>query len=122
MEIGNIKLGLPDNEIELTPYGMTYSERTVEIAREDRTIDGTLVSDIIATKKEFRIEYSSLKGTDLETIIGLYDNLTELSLLVEERTGEWSSYTVKMMPIEKKRVSVLGDWEWEGVVISLIEV
>ena len=119
---GAIQLGPTGSEVTLTPYGRTYSEGYVEISKEDRTVNGTLVSDIVAVKKRFAIDYETLKGVDLEQILGLYQLQQELNLRVQERNESYSEYTVRMRPLDYERISILGDWEWGGVLIMCEEV
>jgi len=122
MSAGDIKLGEKDLETLLTPYGRTYAEGIIEIIRERRTVSGTLVSDLIAKKKKFTIEYSELKGQDLENILTLYNKDKVLSLIVTDRQSVDHQYDVKLAPLDMERVSILGDWTWENITLDLEEI
>lgn len=119
---GIIQLGQTGSEITLTPYGREFTEGIIEISREERTVDGTLVSDLVTTKKLFTIDYESLKGEDLESVLALYDLHTELNLRVQGRDSLYDEYTVKLRPFDYKRVSILGPWEWGNVRLECEEI
>ena len=117
-----IKLGQPGAEITLPEYGRDLQIKPVELNREERTVDGTLVSDLIAVKHVFTITFELIGGVDLENLLDLYDLDEELNLIIRERDLSLSSYTVLLRPLNRKRISVLGDWLWGNVPVVCEEV
>jgi hypothetical protein len=79
---GDIYLGTAGSETLLSPFGRKLKISDVELAREERTASGRLVKDVIATKKKFTLSYEMIDGDELETLLGLYDGYSELSLLL----------------------------------------
>ena len=53
------------DNIELSPMGRKLVERDIEISREARTASGKLVSDVIAIKKRFTLNYSVITNLSL---------------------------------------------------------
>jgi len=45
-----------------------------------------------------------------------------LSLIVTDRQSTDHQYDVKLAPLDMERVSILGDWTWEGVTLELEEI
>jgi hypothetical protein len=119
---GDVYLGLKGSEIALTSAGRRVSENDLEFARENRTADKTLVSDLVATKLQVSIAYELLRGADLEAILSLYNLHSDLNLILYDRDGSERSYTVKLRPLRRDRVTVLGGWIWAGVTLELEEV
>jgi len=134
MAAGDIYLGIVGGTPRLlTPYGRKYSEADIELHREDRTSQGTLVRDVIAVKKRFTISYSSITSRNLRPIEDLYNADAELELTVwyegsTTTTSEYDSwdgverYTVLMQPVEKTRMLLSDGGMWENVSITLDEV
>lgn len=125
---GDIWLGLLGSEEELSPGGRKLRITDVEISRSDRTADGTLRTDIIATKMQFTLDYSIIDGTALLQFINLYRLHSDLSLLIyvtsyATMTNEdGDPITVQMRPIERERLEMRGDGTWTGCTIILDEV
>lgn len=119
---GSIYLGPLGSEIFLTPYGRTFTEKNLEISREERAADGTLRRDIIATKKEFTLEYSYMDGDWVEIVEGIYNLKAVLSLKLYYVDNVFSRYDVLMDPITKRRELLLGDGLWSGITILLKQV
>lgn len=132
---GDIYLGLTSGTpILLTPYGREFTEADIELSRQERTADGTLVKEIISVKKRFTLSYSMIDFDYLKPIIDLYytqiAGLT-LDIYYEDSTtttGEytgWDSvghYNVLMDPIEKTRLLTTNGGIWSNVSIVLHEV
>lgn len=118
MALNDITLG----GVLLSPFGRKFSETIIEIAKEDRTLSGRKVKDIIATKKEFRLEYEIIDDAVLVQLRTLYDAQTTQTLRITYRTGETLQYTVIMKPFEYKRENIEPDALWSGVTIILEEV
>jgi hypothetical protein len=120
--IGDILLGLLGAENLLEPYDRKFSIQQKEIGREERTADGTLVSDIIAVKNVFTLRYETIDQSQLLFFQQLYDLRQKLSLLVYSSDVNYSGYWVIMKPFEQTRLLAVAGGVWEGVTITLDEV
>jgi hypothetical protein len=120
---GEIYLGVLGAEIELPRAGLRFSRSTVEIKVEDRTANGTLVSDLRATKEHFEIGYDpACTGTTLDSILALYDLHAELNLIVTNEDASTDAYTVVLRPLAVSRALVRDIWLWSGVKLIIDEV
>lgn len=120
---GEIYLGVLGSEIELPRAGLRFSRSTIEIKVEDRTANGTLVSDLRATKEHFEIGYDpACTGTTLDAILALYDLHAELNLIVTNEDASTDAYTVVLRPLAVSRALVRDIWLWSGVKLIIDEV
>jgi hypothetical protein len=120
---GEIYLGVLGSEIELPRAGLRFARSTTEIKSEDRTANGTLVSDLRAMKDHFEITYDpACTGTTLDSFLTLYDLHTELNLIVTNADASTDTYTVVMRPLSVARALVRDIWLWTGVKLVLDEV
>jgi len=123
MSAGDIYLGLLASETVLPRAGLRFAYSDSEITNEQRTADGTLVSDLRAVKRHFEIGYDpQCLGSNLDTLLALYDMHVELSLIVNNEDATNTSYTVVMRPLSVARELVRDIWLWSGVKIVLDEV
>jgi hypothetical protein len=122
MAQSDILLGGSGSEILLSPYGRTFKTSDLQIAREDRTASGRLVCDVIATKKQFTLDYAEIDGDDLDRLLDIYDINGELSLIVYTSETEHDDYTVLMKPLDRERILAQGDGLWGRVSVVLDEV
>jgi len=123
MSIGDISIGLLGAESAISRAGMRFSYADSEITNEQRTADGTLVSDLRAVKRHFEMSFDPMTtGTNLDIILALYDLHAELSLIVDNETGADSTYTVVMRPLSVAREMIRDIWLWSGAKIILDEV
>lgn len=120
---GDIWIGVLSSEILLPRAGLRFTPSDVELSTEARTVDGTLVSDLKAVKKHFEISYDpATTGTNLTTLLALYNLHTELNLIVTNEDATTSEYTVVLRPIPRGRSLVSDVWLWSGVTLVLDEV
>jgi hypothetical protein len=121
---GDISLGATSGTLTLlSPFARKFSISDTEISKEERTCSGKLVKDIIATKKQFRLSYESIDGTELTNIIAKYDLKSELVLRVYSGPSTYTDYTVMMEPIsERTRLILRNTGVWENAIITLNEV
>lgn len=122
MSIGEIRLGLLNAEYILTPLDRKFKIETTEIGRSERTADGTLVTDIIATKKRFILTYATIDQSDLLYFQQLYDLKTKLSLLIYTSDTNYTGYWVSMQPFNQSRLLSICGGVWENVTIILDEI
>lgn len=123
MSAGDISLGLLGFETVLPRAGLRFGFSDTEITNEQRTADGTLVSDLRAVKRHWDITFEpTCTGSTLDIILGLYDLHAELSLLVLNEDGTTTAYTVVMRPLSVARELVRDVWLWSGGQIALEEI
>lgn len=115
-------LGRTGMEQELPAMGRRFAEEDFEIAREDRTASGKLVSDIIATKKKFNLSYSFITNEVLATLRGIYALGGILNLKIEQSDSSISEYQVKFRPFGRARTLLGNDWFWENITLILEEI
>lgn len=122
MAKANLYLGTTTATLQLlTPFGRSYKITNIEQARSGRTASGRLVKDIIATKKEFSLEYNLIDDSELDKYIDLYAESDEL-VFRDERDSGYTDYTVLMNPLDQERIIAAEDGLWGGVQIKLSEV
>lgn len=120
--MSRIWLGKKGNEIELSPLNRTFNEEEFEITREDRTASGRLVIDVIATKKRFKLDYSTTTGMVLSQLQEIYQLGAILNLRVERQDGVIDEYEVKLRPFSRSRFLAVGDWRWKDISLELEEI
>lgn len=116
---GDIYLGLKGREMELPALGRKVTPQEQEILREEETIDGTLVSDLVGVRRGWTIEYELQTGPDFDQLLDLYFLHTDLNLIEVDRSGRVSEYTVVIRPISRMRETVENDWLWSGIALEL---
>jgi hypothetical protein len=123
MSAGDVRLGVLGSEILLPRPGLRFSETDEEIIEEERTIEGTLCSDLIAVKKHFEIPYDpAILGSNLDLFLALYDLHQELNMIVNREDDTNDTYTVVLRPLSRERALVRDIWLWTGVTLVLDEV
>ena len=118
---GDIYLGLKGQEILLPAYGgRKVTPKFKEILREQETVTGALVSDLIGVRPAWTISYSDeLFGPDVEALLDLYEHHRTLNLIIVDRLGNAKEYEVILRPPAMTRESIRDDWEWSGVTLEL---
>lgn len=119
---GRFWLGTEGSETLFETGWSSFAEDDIEINREARTANGSLVIDTIATKKLFSLTYSAMTQETLDALLTEYDKREALSLLVERADGTVDSYKVKFRPISRVRLLAMDQWLWRGVTFQLEEI
>ena len=125
---GEIYLGPAGSEILLSPYGRKLRIIPEEISRSDRTAGGKLVTDIITIKYRFELPYEMIDGDALDTILTLYGLHQSLTLLIYFSPSTYfkgesgSAPIVKMSPIQRERLVMLGNGIWSDTSLTLEEI
>ena len=119
---GRIWLGTLDSEVLFETGWSSFAENEIEISREERVANGSLVTDTIATKKLFSLTYSTMTQATLDLLMTEYDKGETLSFLVERADSTVNAYTVKFRPISRVRLLAMDRWLWRGVTFQLEEV
>jgi len=118
----DIYLGPSGSERLLSMFGRKFNISPIELKREDRTADGTLVQDIYAKKNVFTLNYSIMDQSTLDDFQDLYDLETSLSLKVRNNSMGLDSYTVIMRPFARDRFKMLPNALWGNVTVILEQV
>ena len=125
MSDNTLKLGTLDSETTLPQFGRKFAVEQDETTREARTVNGTMKKDIMYVKHKFKISYSEIYGTDLNTILTIYENIAQpMNFIVNDGTkgdGSQQNFTVYMDIPDRKRFRVQGDGLWKGVSFTLVE-
>lgn len=117
---GEIYLGLKGQEILLPAYGgRKITPKPIEILREQVTVSGALVSDLIGVRPAWTISYQELYGPEVEALLDLYNLHRTLNLIIVDRHGNAKEYDVILRPISLTRETIRDDWEWSGVTLEL---
>ena len=117
---GDIYLGLKGQEILLPAYGgRKVTPKFTEILREEETVTGALVSDLIGVRPGWTISYNELFGPDVEALLDLYELHRTLNLIIVDRQGNLKEYDVILRPLSPTRETIRDDWEWSGVTLEL---
>ena len=120
---GEIYLGPGGDEIKLTPFGREPLQiNPIVETRGEEMASGRYVEDKLWEKNEFVIPYDEIKGEDLREILELY-NLDEfLNLILVNEDGTEKEYEVRLEPIDRERIEIIGDWYWGNVELVLRQV
>lgn len=116
------------NFIKLNGWSLSKEPIKIEqskskLKKEDRTIDGTLVVDIIAIKDKVKIEWDYLSSIDLEKLQGLLRETAFVNLeyfdgkttrIIKAETDE-----LRCVPYYDSRTK---DILWKNVVMTFNEV
>ncbi len=117
---GEIYLGLKGQETLLPAYGgRKITPKPIEIVREQETITGAIVSDLIGVRPAWTISYQDLYGPEVEALLNLYDLHRTLNLIIVDRQGNPKEYDVILRPLSPTRETIRDDWEWSGVTLEL---
>ena len=108
--------------VKLSPFGRTYTEKNIRGEREERTVNGTLRTDILWTKKQFTLAYSEIAGTALAQYEAIYATGGDLTMVIWHAGSGSSTYTVRMRPFDKTRLILRGDGLWSGVTFEFDQV
>lgn len=122
MNYGRIWLGTSGNETLLSRMGRKFIEEDIEITREGRTVSGKLVIDVIAVKKIFTLEYSTITDTVLKQLQSIYALGGILRLKVERQDTSIDIYSVIFRPFSRSRYLKPGEWLWESINVVLEEI
>lgn len=117
-----LKLGVENNEQELTAFGRTFIVDDNIIYKEQRTISGKLLRDIIAIKKQFTVKYSLLENSVINYLLYLQQLNAVLSFIVDIN-GSVTKYYVVMDSFSRTRELITETTTyWSDVTLTLKEV
>ena len=116
---GDLYLGLPGQEVELPARNRTVIPGTEKVEKRVVAVDGTICSDFIGDRPVWTIQYKTLTGEELETILSLYELYEDLNFIIVERDGSVKSYTVTMSTVSRTRFRTSRGWLWKNVSFQL---
>lgn len=114
-----MKIGYNGQEYEI-PKPQQFSISEIEIAKTERTIDGSLTKDVIAVKKKFQLHYKGLPAGSFNLFRGCHETGEVISFFFEEagQTYEISCYITEI----NRQLYVQNPNLVQGVVITMEEV
>lgn len=111
-----------NNKTIHAPSEITLSYEVLD--KSERTMDGTMVVDIIGRKEKVDIKWNYLSGTDLEIITKEINNSTFVT--IEYCSPEQENLKTMVSRAEGVTYSPFFDWTkgkiiWQSVSISFVE-
>lgn len=106
---------------------LTFTEGRIEFKRERRSINNTLTSDIIATKKKFSFSFDResvwVDGNYVRSIISMYELGADVTLKVVEHDNTEKEFTCVL----RMDMSLIREWKednfaYSGLAFDLEEV
>jgi hypothetical protein len=112
----------------LTDASLKVSVSPELIAESQRTADGTLKTDYVATKRRFVFTWECLQSGVIGTakgrdwLVGQHAAGTPVSLEVAKQGGSTDTYTVQFISYEEEALFVLATGWYYSVQLELEEV
>ena len=119
---GRLWLGVEGSETLFETGWSAFYEEEFEINRKGRVANGDLVIDTIATKKRFKLKFSTISQTNLDLWMTEYNRGVALNFKVEREDLSVDEYTVKFEPMKRTRLLAMDQWLWKGASFTLEEV
>lgn len=102
------------------PTPQTFITTTFDIKREARLSSGKLVTEVVATKLRFRMNYTNLNGVQLDALLTLLYADTFLTLTYPTETGS-DTATVAISDVPRELWYNYGDKQLRNISIELVE-
>lgn len=120
MAKGDLQLGA----ILLPIEGIKYSQGWIDYEKTRRTIDNTLVSDLVAFKRKFTIAWDNpLDGSFMADLLDMYIAKADLTFIETQADLTTLSYTVHIdIGSDYLREIYSGNYAFSGFKITLEEV
>lgn len=117
---GDLQLGA----IPLPLQGIKFSEGWIDFEKKRRTINNTLVSDLVAFKRKFSISWDNpLDGAFLADLLDLYIAKEDLTFTVTNADLTTTAYTVHIdIGSDILREIYSGNYAYSGFKIELEEI
>jgi hypothetical protein len=112
----NIKLG---GKSIKQPFPFTIER--YNITKAGRVASGLMTLDLVAKKRKFLFRYSSISGSDMNTILSVIDTNDMFFTISYEENGVAKSATVYAGHIPSELVRSGSEWYWKDVNFDLIE-
>lgn len=103
------------SEFKIERYNVTNMERLA---------DAKMVGDLIAKKRKFYFTYEAISGYDLDHILDLIWETSELFMeltYIENGVNKTATVYVGSIPTELHRAGRTTNWVWRNVTFNLIE-
>lgn len=120
MAKGDLTLG----SVPLPIQGIKYSPGWIDYEKKARTINNTLVSDLVAFKRKFTISWDNpLDGSFMADLLDMYIAKQDLTFVETQSDLTTVSYTVHIdIASEYLREIASGNYAFSGFKITLEEV
>jgi hypothetical protein len=111
------------NNIELPAYRRNYAPGYITLEQTDRTIDGTLVSDIIGIKRRFDISWPVLEGAFMAQLITIYLAKQAVEFKEQQPDGSYLTFSCWLsIPESVLREIEIENYAFSGFSIGLVEI
>ena len=121
--MAELKLIQGATEIILPEYQRQYSQGWIDFEITDRTINKTLVSDFVAFKKVFTINWNIVEGEFMASLIFLYLEKEDVTFSEQQPDGSWLSWVCRLtISNSLQREADAGNFAFSGFSITLEEV
>lgn len=120
---GRLWLRKNSTTVELPTLRANYAPGYIPLEVTDRTIDGTLVSDIIALKRKFDISWPIIDGGFMGQFVEWYVEREPLEFGEEQPDGSTVWFNVWMdIPESILREIEAGDYAFSGFRLNMVEI
>jgi hypothetical protein len=122
----DIYLGTTGPTGKISPFGRKVMIARNETVRQQRTADGTLKTDILYVKHEWKLSFKNITESALDTLDYWYDyyktNKEPLPLYMFTSDVAYDEFSVVPEPVDRTRVVKSADNLYSGVTFNLVEV
>lgn len=117
---GDLKI----NDFLIPDSSLTYRPGWIEFEKTGRTVNNTLVSDFVGTKRKFKLEWSNwISGDFLDYIIPLFETKEDVTFHEFNKDNVDVSFICKLsIPLEYVREYKESNFAFSGFYITLEEV
>lgn len=109
------------NSVQVPDKHLSFTEGRIESRKERRTINNTLTSDVIETKKTFSFSFDRdsvwVDGNYVRDMITLYESAEDVTLEITEADETVSEYTCSM----KMDVELIREWKYDNFAYNGFE-
>lgn len=106
------------NGIQVPDRHLTLVEGRIEFKKERRTVNNTLTSDVIATKKKFSFSFDKdsvwVDGNYVRSIIDLYELGADVTLKVVNQDDTETEYTCAL----RMDVNLSREWKYDNFAFA----
>jgi hypothetical protein len=120
---GELFLRQGTTTIVLPTYKRNYAPGYITIENTERTLDGSLVSDLIAIKRRFDVSWPVIDGEFVASILPIYLNrdAVEFGETQPDNTVAWFDCRLTI-PESILREIEIGEFAFSGFALNLVQI